>query len=84
MSFIIEGHWETDQDESILGEMTLILLPALWEILENIFPEQQHCQLFYVAEDCKLQNAPKRGWEKAKEVAEKERSDMASVQLRKE
>ena len=26
--------------ESILGEITLILLHALWEILENVFPEQ--------------------------------------------
>ena len=67
MSYIIEGQWETDQDESILGEMTIILLPVLWEILGNVFPEQQHYQqLFYVAENCKLENALKRGWEKAK------------------
>ena len=44
MSYIIEGQWETDQDESILGEMTLIPLPVLWKILENVFPEQQHYQ----------------------------------------
>ena len=51
------------------------------KILENVFPEQQHYQqLFYVAENLKLEKALKRGREKAKEVAE---NDRCCVQLRK-
>ena len=84
MSYIIKSHWETDHDESILGEMTIILFYVLWEILENTFPEQQPYQkLFYAAEDRKLENTLKSGWEKAKEVAEKDSSDTASLQLKK-
>ena len=83
MSYIIEGQWETDQDESILGEMTLILLPVLWAILENEFPEKQqyYQRLLHEAEAPELENALKRDWEKAKEVAEKERSDRARVKV---
>ena len=72
MSYFNEGQLETDQDESILSEMSIILFLVLWEILWNGFPEQQHYQwILHVAEDPKPENALKRGWEKGKEVAEK-------------
>ena len=58
MSYFNEGQLETDQDESILSEMSIILFPVLWEILWNGFPEQQHYQwILHVAEDPKPENA---------------------------
>ena len=83
MSYFVEGQLKTDQNESMLDEMTIILFPVLWEILENEFPEKQqyYQRLLHEAEAPELENALKRDWEKAKEVAEKERSDRARVKV---
>ena len=84
MAYLIEIQLKNYQDESMLDEMAISLFPVLWEILENGFPEQQHYrQLLHVAGDRKLENALKRGWEKAEEVAEKERSDRARVKVKR-
>ena len=83
MSYFVEGQLKTDQNESMLDDITIILFPVLWEILENEFPEQQHYyrRLLHEAEAPELENALKRDWQKAKEVAEKERADRARVKV---
>ena len=83
MSYFVEGQLKTDQNESMLDEMTIILFSVLWEILENEFPEKQqyYQRLLHEAEAHELENALKRDWQKAKEVAEKEKSDRARVKV---
>ena len=85
MSYFVKGQLKPDQNESMLDEMTIILFHVLWKIVENEFHEQQHYyrQILHEAEAPELENALRRDWEKAKEVAEKEKSDRARVKVQR-